>query len=380
MTILSNTRYEWRLDIIRKHAKIGEAQIKSCTIDYVEKADVTKTMKAQIPVNGFNIKNTFIKQEEDIIYFDGTRCFDDTWCFASIAGKWISTENKVDLFSDRLRPIMIINDQEYNFGDFMVVAAPVSYNGMEQYYDVEAYDETMIIKQSALTARKYFQAGTSYLSVIGALLIDCGLTRIMGDNTSKTITVDHEYAIGTSYLDIINELLTEINYAPIYAGEDGNMMLTQKSSKIVADYVYSDENSTIIDSIKSDTDIYSLPNVIVGYTSSPDTSTVLRYTKTNSDPNSAISTSRRGYSVVEVLQLDDCPDLATLQQAVNYKYLEATQATENVTVATMPDGAHPFGTYVSVSENGIANLYREIGWSIEFGGQMQHKLERKVFV
>ena len=380
MTILSNTRYNWRLDIIRKHAKIGEATIKSCNIDYVEKADVTRTMKAQIPVNGFNIKNTLIKQDEDIIYFNGTRFFDGTWCFASIAGKWISTENRIDLFSDRLRPVMVIDDAEYNFGDFMVIAAPISYDGKDQYYDIEAYDETMVIKQSALTERKYFQAGTQYLSVIGALLIDCGLTRVLGDNTAKTITVDHEYAIGTSYLTIINELLDEINYSHIYAGEDGYLFLTQNATKIVADYVYSDDNSTIVDDIKTDTDIYSLPNVIVGYTSSPDTETVLRYTKTNNDPNSVISTVRRGYNVVETYQFDDCPDLATLQQTVNYKYLEATQATESMTLSTMPDGVHNLGSYVSVSQKGVANLYREIGWSIEFGGKMQHKLERKVFV
>jgi len=380
MTILSDTRYEWRLDIIRNHAKIGEAAIKSCTVDYVEDADVTKTMKAQIPVNGFNIQNTLIKQDEDIIYFNGTRVFDGSWCFASIAGKWISTENRIDLFSDRLRPIMIINGVEYNFGDFMVVAAPVSYDGMDQYYDIEAYDETMIVKESALTSRLYFQSGTQYLSVIGSLLIDCGLSRITGDDSSQAITVDHEYGIGTSHLDVINELLDEINYSHIYAGEDGYMVLAQNKSKIVADYVYSDENSTIIDSIKSDTDIYSLPNVIVGYTSSPDTETVLKYTKTNTDPNSAISTVRRGYNVVQTYQFDDCPDLATLQLAVNNKYLEATQATEKVTISTMPDGSHPYGTYVSVSQQGLANLYREVGWTIEFGGQMQHKLERKVYV
>ena len=380
MTILSNTQYDWRLDIIRKHAKIGEAKIKSCSVDFVENADVTRTMRAKIPIDGFKVEDILSKQEEEEIFFDGTRFFDGTWCFSSVNGIWTRIENSFDMFSDRLRPVMIINGIEHNLGDFIVIGAPLEDDGKEYVYDIEAYDETMIIKQSALTERKFFAAGTQYLSVIGALIIDCGLSRILGDNTTAAITIDHEYGIGTPYLQIINELLDEINYSHIYAGTDGYLFLSQNKTKIVGDYTYTDQNSTLIDSIKTDTDIYSLPNVIVGYTSSPDTDTVLKYTKVNNDPNSAISTTRRGYNVVETYQFDDCPDLATLTEAVNYKYLEATQATEKASISTMPDGNHPYGSYVVLGQRNANGLYREVGWSIEFGGQMTHELERKVYV
>lgn len=380
MTILSNTQYDWRLDIIRKHAKIGEAKIKSCSVDFVEDAEVTRTMRAKVPIDGFKVEDILIKQDEENIYFDGTRFFNGTWCFSSVNGKWVTVKNTFDMFSDRLRPVLIINGVEHNLGDFIVIGAPLEDDGKEYVYDIEAYDETMIIKQSSLTERKFFTAGTQYLSVIGALLIDCGLTRILGDNTTAAITIDHEYGIGTPYLQIINELLDEINYSHVYAGTDGYLFLSQNKTKIVGDYTYTDQNSTLIDSIKTDTDIYSLPNVIVGYTSSPDTNTVLKYTKVNNDPNSAISTTRRGYNVVETYQFDDCPDLATLTAAVNYKYLEATQATEKVTISTMPDGNHPYGSYVVLGQRKDNGLYREVGWSIEFGGQMTHELERKVYV
>ena len=218
------------------------------------------------------------------------------------------------------------------------------------------------------------------MSIISTLIVDCGISRILGDNTTASITIDHEYAVGTPYLTIINDLLDEINYAHVYAGLDGYLFLSKNATKIVADYTYTDKNSTIIEPIKTDTDIYSLPNVIIGYTSSPDTSTVLRYAKTNSDPDSVISTVRRGYKVVETFQLDDCPDITVLQQAVNYKYLEATQATETATVTTVPDGYHVFGSYVNLGQKDTSKLFREVGWSIEFGGEMTHSLERKAFV
>lgn len=380
MMIPSNTRYEYRIDIIRKHVKIGETRVKSCTIDFVQDAEVTRTMKAQIPKDGFIIEDTLVKQDEDLIYFDGTRCFDGTWCFSSVAGKWLKVKNEFDMFSDRLRPVMVINDEEYNFGDYMVIAAPLEDDGKEYYYDIEAYDETMTLKQAALTERKYYAAGTDYLDIIGVLLTDCELTKVIEEPTDVKTTIDHEYAIGKPYLEIINELLDEIGYSHIYAGQSGYIYITKNATKQTADYVYTDENSTIVDTIQTDTDIYSLPNVVIGYVSSPDIPTVMKYKRVNDSPDSVISTVRRGYSVVEAFELNDCPDMTTLQLAVDNKFLESTQATETAKISTMPDGNHSYGSYVSLGQNGINGLFREVGWSIEFGGNMSHDLERKTFV
>lgn len=368
------------MDIIRKHVKIGEARLKSCSIDFVEDADVTRTMKAKIPYDGFILEDTLVKQDTEEIYFDGTRVFDGSWCFSSVVGSWKRVGNTFDMFSDRLRPVMLIDDAEYNFGDYMVIAAPLEDDGKEHLYDIEAYDETMMLKQSAITERKYYAAGTKYLDIVNSLLTDCGISKVWEESTNLAVTIDHEYSIGTTYLSIINGLLDEINYSHVYAGASGYIYLTPNGTKQKADYSYTDANSTIIGSIKSDTDIYSLPNVVVGYVSSPDIDTVLKYKRVNDDPKSVISTVRRGYSVVESYQFDDCPDLATLQLAVSQKFLESTQATETATISTMPDGNHAYGSYVALGENGISSLFREVGWSIEFGGEMTHSLERKTFV
>ena len=375
MMIPSNTQYKWRLDIVRNHVKIGEARIKSCNIDFVEDAEVTRTMKAEIPVDGFNVNSIYIKKSG--ILFNGTRCFDGTWCFSD---SWAEVENAFDMFSDRLRPVMLIDGEEYNFGDYMVISAPLEDDGKEYIYDIEAYDETMLLKQAALVERKYYAAGTNYLTIIGSLLTDCGLSKVIEDPIDAQITIDHEYSIGTPYLEIINGLLEEINYSPIYAGQSGYLYLTQNATKTTADYVYTDNNSTIVESISTDTDIYSLPNVVIGYVSSPDIPTVMKYKRVNDNPKSVISTVRRGYSVVEAFELDDCPDLATLQLAVDNKFLQSTQATETAQITTMPDGNHPYGSYVSLGQNGLNTLFREIGWSIEFDGTMTHNLERKAFV
>ena len=380
MTTPSNTRYKWRIDIIRKHIKIGECRIKSCSVDFVEDSEVTRTMKAQIPKDGFITEDILIEKDIEQIFFDGTRCFDGSWCFSSVKGEWDRIHNEFNMFSDRLRPVMVINNDEYNFGDFMVIAAPLQNDGKEDLYEVEAYDETMILKESALTERKYYAAGSKYLDIINALLTDCGLSKVIEEANAAEITIDHEYAVGTSYLEIVNELLGEIGYSPIYSGESGYVYLTPNITKTRADYVYSDQSSTLIDQVQKDTDIYTLPNIVIGYVSSPDIPTVMKYKRINSNPKSVISTVSRGYNVVESFELNDCPDLQTLQRAVDQKFLNVTQATETAQITTMPDGNHPFGSYVSVGEEGKNELFREVGWSVEFGGNMTHDLERKAFI
>jgi hypothetical protein len=337
-------------------------------------------MKARIPKDGFVIHDMLIHNEDKIIYFNGSRCFDGSWCFTSIVGSWDVVSTDFDMFGDRFRPVMIINGQEYDFGDYMIIAAPLEDDGKEYLYDIEAYDETMILKESALTERKYYAAGTDYLEIINALLTDCGLSKVIEEPAGKNTTIDHEYAVGTIYLDIINGLLDEIGYAHIYAGASGYVYLTNRQAKTTADYIYTDRNSTISDSIKTDTDIYTLPNVVVGFVSSPDIPAVMKYKRVNDNPESVISTVRRGYTVVESFELDDCPDMQTLQKSVNEKFMESTQATETASITTMPDGNHPFGSFVSLGEKGENTLFREVGWTVDFGGKMTHQLERKAFV
>ena len=120
--------------------------------------------------------------------------------------------------------------------------------------------------------------------------------------------------------------------------------------------------------------------MIIGYVSNPDIDTTLICKRINDSPASEISTVKRGYKVVEAKEYNDCPDQSTLQGIVDQKYLDATQATETAEINTKPDGPHEYGSYCSLDIDNFSALYREVGWSLKFGGQMTHSLERKAFV
>ena len=131
------------------------------------------------------------------------------------------------------------------------------------------------------------------------------------------------------------------------------------------------------------TDIYNLPNVIVGLYSSPDSDTPIVYKKVNDDPNSIISTMNRGYRVVKTVNLRSSSTETDLEDYVERVAFEAMQATESVEFSTAAEGGHEPNTAIQLDTENVRGLFVEKGWnmSISTGSfEMTHTAERKVFV
>lgn len=342
-------KLEHRMDILRNHVVIGEASTTKCNVKF----DSTSLVQ-----RGINFSADL----------------------SSIA--WNSPGISLDLFQDRFQPVLIIDGAEYPLGIYMVIAAPKTITDRQNLYEIEAYDETMLLKQACLTSRTLFPAGTKYLAAVENLLVQSGLSDIISDNSSAVLTTDREFAVGETYLDTINTLLEEINYNSVWAGIDGAIHLSKKENLIKPDFIYRDGDFNLIGSVKETTDIYDLPNILIGVASNPDTKTEMYYKRVNDDPGSQISTVKRGYSVVKKFELKSCPDEATLKNYIDQKYLESCQTTETLTIETPLQGGHLFGNMIQLQTRQIEGLYLETSWEmdLETGGTMKHTLERKLFV
>lgn len=359
MRIPSGSTIKWRVDLIRKHVKIGEAHVIRGSVSFDAESEVMHSMDISVPVDGLIVNDIPSKISEK---------------------KWEFRKDEFSMFADRMRPVVSINGTDYDFGDFIVISAPIKSGTGKRTYEIEAYDETMILKEAKTANRIYYAAGTKYISIIDGLLMECGFTNIEQDGSDAVISCEREWGVGETYISIINTLLEEIGYAPIHTGSMGKIYVKKHRSGSTADHTYTDKNSTLIGSITSDTDIYSLPNVIVGYVSSPDIENSMLYKRENHNRESKISLENRGYPVVNTFALDDCPDMSTLETVVDQKFLDATQATETATVETLPDGSHDYETYISLEAEGITALYKETGWKVEMDGDMTHEIERKALV
>ena len=339
---------DFRIDVLRDRVKIGEVLTDKARVDYDSSSAVMRSMSVEMY---------------------GTTVADAGFTF--------------DKFKDRLRPVLISDGVESSLGIFMIVSAPRRISETENTMSIEAYDETMIVKQAAFENRTYYAAGTQYLTIIQNILVSLGFTDILMDSTSASLAADIEYAPGDNYLEAINDMLDAMNYRHLYQDSNGIIQIRKITEPDSPEFVYRDQRDfSIIENIREESDIYDLPNVVIGVYSSPD-SAVKVYKKVNSDPNSSISTVNRGYKVVKKVELYNSASTTDLTNYVDRIAFEAMQATETVRFDTVAEGGHEMDAVIQVDVEGMAGLYVEKGWTIDAASGsyvMTHRAERKVFV
>lgn len=373
--------YDFKLYAVREGIPIGEFKATECTIKFISSAEITRGIQVVISADEMNMYKTYTSIE-DFIYFDGSRYFNGTWSFSS-SSLYQVNYFQFNMFRDMIRPIVINEDgTEYSFGDFMIVSAPKKINDLDNFYLIEGYDETMKLKQMALTDRLFIAKNTLYLTAINRLLTECGFTNVVSDSSTAKLLIDREYEQGTTYLSIINELLNEINFNKVHMENDNYVYLIKKKDVTTPSFIYSGKNDTVINDIKLDTDIYNLPNVLVGVMSSPDHDTPIIYKTENNDPESIISILNRGYKVVKVYKLSNIPSFNELKAYIDGEKLNAMQATEKVDLKTKFEENHTFENVIQLDIKGLQGIFIEKSWQVNLGANisMNHTLERKKFI
>lgn len=340
---------DFRMDILRNGIPIGRLLCKSVSIRFDANAEVMRGMQANVYANRQEMTPGF------------------TW----------------NMFTDRLRPVLIEDGAETSLGRFMIIAAPESLSETGNYYNIEAYDETMLLKQAAATSRKFFAAGTAYLTAIEQLLTECGFANILRDESTATMQISREFSVGETYLEIINTLLEEMNYNPVHTDVNGYVILTAKQQRGTADFIYRDRTEfKLLGAIERDMDIYEKPNVLVGVISNPQTTPTV-YTRENNDPTSILSIYQRGYRVVKMYKMSNMASQEELEAYIDAELLGAMQTTETVNFETLAEGGHEYGNTVQLATDLIEGLYTETFYQIDITpgkARMKHKGERRVFV
>ena len=288
-----------------------------------------------------------------------------------------------DMFKDRIRPVLIEDDRESPLGIYMVMAAPETHSDTEDYISIEGYDETMLVKQAAFENRQFYAAGTEYLTIIQQILTSLNLPNVYVEENSATLADDLEAAVGENCLTFINNLLDAINYQHLYADSSGTINLRKVVSPTEPQFVYRDGMAYNINPpVKIETDIYNLPNVVVGVYSSPDQDPIV-YKRVNDDAMSVISTVNRGYKVVKKVELRNAASAEDLQDYVDRMAFEAMQTTEKVTFSTLAEAGHEPSAALQLDTDAVKGLFIEKGWEMRISQtefSMSHTAERKVFV
>lgn len=341
---------DFRIDILRNYIKVGEMLAESVNVHFDRDSEVMK---------GIRMRLHKVKMSDDSLSFD--------------------------YFKDRIQPVLIQDGVDKPLGVFMVMANPKTMSDVLDYVSIEGYDETMILKQAAFEDRQYYTAGTKFIDIVESILTAHGISNIYKIDSTASLSQDLEFAVGDNCLTAINALLDAINYQHLWQDANGTFYLMPVVSPTEADFKYTDrkQDGFLLDNIEDGTDIYDLPNVVIGVWSSPDADEPIVYKKVNDDPMSVISTVSRGYKVVKRIDLNNIASESELQDYVDRVAFNAMQTTETISFTTIVEAGHEPNTAVQLDAEDIAGLFIETGWDMNISNSsysMKHTAERKIFV
>lgn len=299
----------------------------------------------------------------------------------SFNGLFYGYSKDINFLSDKLRPIVTINDIDYPVGVYIITTDQFLHSDGITIHKLEGYSLLYLAKQKKIEERLSFSAGENYITKIVLLLNQCGLTEIIADDSELTFATDREdWEVGTPILDIANELLREINYNEAWVDLYGTVRLSkyQRPSLSTIKHAYSaGEYSMIEPNYTKNTDRYGKSNVFRVVCDSPDLKTPMVAISENDSENSPFSTVNIG-RVLYTENVENIPSQAALQAYADRLRDKSLQENEDVEFFTAPVPEHNAFDTVAIDNGDIAGIYTETEWRLQLapGNSMYHKARR----
>lgn len=298
-----------------------------------------------------------------------------------------------DWLSDEIQPVMILDGVEHRLGIYMpATVTPTESNGIQEL-QIEAYDRCWRVRDTYTRSSLYFAAGTNYLDAVEQMLAGCGIALIIKTPTAQVFAEAREdWAVGTSSLTIVNQLLAEISYKPLWFNEAGAAVLEPAAVPTAEniEHTLSDQPEALtagaseiirmLPQIRRETDIYQAANVFVCVCSNADKSGPLVATSRNTNPQSPLSTMRRGREIVKVVRVNNVADQAALQAYADRLRNESMLGGETIRVTTALQPGFGVADVTAIRYGELSAVCVEHAWTMELapGGAMTHELERVV--
>lgn len=295
-----------------------------------------------------------------------------------------STSNEIQWMSDRIRPVLLINGDEYPVGQFVATTVETRGTAAAQMISLEAYSLLYLADRVSPPSGYTIEAGTNYIAAVQELLRYAGIVRYEADETDAILaSARADWPEGTSVLDIVNALLAETNYNDAWVDLDGVVRLTAyvPPGQTLPRHTYNVGRDSIISAEYTlQTDFFEKANVFRCIADSPDTAETLVAEAVNDIATSPYSVANVGARIVHTEHVEGTPDEEALRQRAERLLTESLQTEERVSFTTALDPTHGMYDTVAIGLDDVRGLFRETEWSmtLDASGVMTHVAERVV--
>lgn len=186
----------------------------------------------------------------------------------------------------------------FPLGVYLYQTPDYSFDGHTKSISVEAYSPLTELKEKMPPIGYALLKGAKIVDLATTLAADATRTPVVGATGTKTLTSHFVAETEDTWLSYISALLANADYR--LGLDDRSRILfepIQDFASLTPVYTYTDDNSSILyPSITNSRDLYGIPNVVEVVCSNGNKA---MYAKAvNDDPNSPISTTRRGREIV----------------------------------------------------------------------------------
>ncbi|MEE3381578.1 MAG: hypothetical protein VZQ96_07050 [Succiniclasticum sp.] len=309
----------------------------------------------------------------------------------------------VNWLTDEIQPVMNVNGIDYPLGVYIPTTQSVTDNVVRKVR-IEAYDRCQRVLDTNSAVPVYWPRGTLYLDAVEQLLSAAGVTTVFKTDTDAAFTEAREdWAAGTPFLTIVNDLLAEINYKGLFFDANGAAVLEPSSIPEAAQIAHTlddaDPETLVVPGITRQNDTFSAPNKFIVVCANPDKGENMVAVSVNDNPQSPLSTVRRGREIVRVSTVDNISSQSELQAYADRLRNDSLLTSETVSVTTglLPgwgvadvvalhtaprayiERTRRGKRLASVPGSNDICISRAYDMELKVGGKMQHTLEKVVY-
>jgi hypothetical protein len=224
------------------------------------------------------------------------------------------------------------NEESVVLGTMHAVKAGARYTEAAESADLTLLSALLTLQGAKLLASLTLPAATVAATYAEGICTTLGLPYVSAPST-RALTVAMSFDAGTSYLAIVNALLDFAGFWSAQVDNDGRVVFEAYESPMDRAPVYEfieGANCVYLPDVSVQSDAYNVPNVVV--LTASNAAGAISGSYENDDASSPYSTAnRREIALVETVS--DAVDAADLNARAYRRWLEATGAAETLTVS-----------------------------------------------